>query len=68
MKFSATRNGIPSSITVGTSGAIAARARDVTAIGRSLPAFMCGTFCGSVSNEKLSVPPMRSVIIGALPL
>ena len=29
---------------------------------------MCGTFWGRVSMEKLKVPPIRSVIIGALPI
>ncbi len=67
MKFSATRAGMPASSTVGMSGAICERVRDVTASGRSFSALMCGTFCGSVSMEKLSRPAMRSVIIGALP-
>ena len=54
-------------MTVGMSGATCERVREVTASGRSFSALMCGTFCGSVSKEKLSRPAIRSVIIGALP-
>ena len=42
-------------------------ARNELASGRSFSALMCGTFCGSVSIEKLMRPAMRSVIIGAEP-
>ena len=58
---------MPTSTTVGMSGAIGLRVGPVTASGRSFSALMCGTFCGSVSIEKLMRPAIRSVIIGALP-
>ena len=67
-KFSATSFFCPSSSTLGTSGAIGARAGEVTARARSLPSFMNDTFCGSVSIASLMVPLRRSLCIGAEPL
>jgi hypothetical protein len=42
--------GSPASAIVGTSGSAGARARDVTASARSLPALICGSDGGRLSN------------------
>src|SRR5262245_10572951 len=67
-KFSARSFFWPRSCTRGTSGAIGARAGEVTAMARSFPSLMNGTFCGSVSMASLIVPDRRSLCMGEEPL
>src|SRR5512134_2189295 len=50
------------------SGSSGERLAEVTAIGRSLPAFACGSADGRLSNMIAICPPSRSLTAGALPL
>src|SRR5436190_23717553 len=64
----ASKPGIPDSATVGTLGSAAARVNEVTASARSLPALMCGSAEGRLSNINCTCPPIRSCNACELPL
>src|SRR5262245_18272712 len=55
------------SATVGTSGKAGERCAVVTPSGRSLPAWMCGSDDGMLSNMTCTVPLIMSVSAGAEP-
>ena len=57
----------PLSAMVGTSGAAGERVRLVTASGRILPAWMCGTEEGSPSIINCTLPGSSAVMAGPLP-
>src|SRR4029453_15257097 len=64
----ASKPGNPASATVGTSGSAGARVLEVTASARSLPALICGSDGGRLSNISCTWPLRRSAKAGALPL
>ena len=66
-QFSVSRLGMPASAVVGTSGALATRCGEPTAIGRSLPALICGSKIGRSRNTICTCWPSRSLTAGAAP-
>ena len=65
---SSTTPSTPASAMVGTSGSAAQRFPPAKAIGRSLPARMCGIESGGVTNIIWMCPPIRSEMAGPAPL
>ena len=66
-QFSINRSGMPTSAVVGTSGAVGARSRAPSAIGRSEPALICGKITGRSRNVISTCWPSRSLMAGAAP-
>src|SRR5262249_37274192 len=56
------------SATVGTSGALAERRPDDTAMSLRLPALTCGTAAGNPEKNRSTWPPRRSLSAGPAPL
>ena len=57
----------PASAIVGNSGAAAERTALVTASAFNLPALMCGSELGRLSNIRSQLPPIRSISAGPEP-
>ena len=66
-QFSIRRSGMPTSAVVGTSGEVGARFGAPSAIGRSVPALICGSITGKSRNVICTCWPSRSLIAGAAP-